>query len=99
MKEIIYKTIGIRGRTTIPFIFRTDLKIGDDTVLEFRKDNGSVIITPMRKCKKGTCELKDEMQLTENEVEEFISACDEEDITKLLSAIQKKLLTKVKGSN
>ena len=38
MKEIIYKTIGRKGRTTIPFIFRMRLEIADDTLLKFTMD-------------------------------------------------------------
>lgn len=48
MKETICRIIGIRGRTTIPFIFRRDLKITDDKFLRWERSGQGLIVTPLR---------------------------------------------------
>lgn len=95
MKETIYKIIGKRGRTTIPTSFRTALKIADNTVLEFKEEKGSVIITPLRKCKNNMCEILGE-SIPEKKVAETPNPEYDETLEKILSALAKKLLTKVK---
>lgn len=97
MKETIYKIIGKRGRTTIPTSFRTALKITNDTVLEFRMENGSVIITPLRKCKNNMCEVLDESVPEETATKTPNHELDET-LEKMLSVLVKKFIAKVTDS-
>ena len=90
MNGIIYKTIGRRGRTTIPFIFRSRLEIADDTLLKFTTNGSQVIISPMRECGSEMCERK-KLDLSTGDAAELIEHCSEESLRILLSAVLAKM--------
>ena len=46
MQEICCKTIGKRGRTTIPFCMRNALGIKNNTLLRFTRNEKQVLVTP-----------------------------------------------------
>lgn len=98
MKEIIYKTIGRKGRTTIPFIFRMRLEIADDTLLKFTTDGSRVIVSPMKECGSEMCERK-RLEVSQDDARELIEHCSDESLKTILSAVLKKLnLTAVDGN-
>ncbi len=90
MEGTIYRIIGIRGRTTIPFLLRTNLKIGDNTMLKYTTDGKSVIVTPLRVCSTDTCPIRPEVKLTPEEIGELLDTCDEETLETLNNMLHKK---------
>lgn len=94
MKEIIYKTIGKRGRTTIPFSFRMGLRITDKMLLKFVRCGNSVVITPMREIEGGICESGAWYDLRKpEEAARLVANCSEETLKLIQSAVLRKLNT------
>ena len=90
MNGIIYKTIGKRGRTTIPFIFRSRLEIVNDTLLKFTLSGDQVIISPMKECGSQMCERK-KLDMTQGDAAELIEHCSDESLEFIFSAVLKKM--------
>lgn len=89
MEKIFYRIIGKRGRTTIPFIFRSDLGIKDNTTLKFEKEDDRIVITPIKECVPDECsKIKD---ISNQDAEEILSVFYDDALKTILSAILKKL--------
>lgn len=97
MSEIIYKTIGKRGRTTIPFSFRRDLKITDDRLLKFTKCGSRVVISPMVELEEGICESGAVYDLKKAEdAERLLENCSAESLKLIQTAVLGRLNTSAK---
>lgn len=97
MSEIIYKTIGKRGRTTIPFSFRRDLKITDKRLLKFTRCGSRVVITPMIELEEGICESGAMYNLKKPEdAERLLENCSAEAFKRIQKAVLSKLNTSAK---
>lgn len=94
MKETICRIIGIRGRTTIPFIFRKDLKITDDTFLRWERSGQSLIVTPLREFKDGICVSGAFYEINNpEEIQKFVDSTDIKNLRLLRRAVLNKLKT------
>ena len=91
MQEICYKTIGKRGRTTIPFCMRNALGIKNNTLLRFTRNEKQVLVTPMRECETGLCELHRKADLTAAEIAELVNEISPATLRQMLPVIEKKL--------
>lgn len=98
MKETICRIIGIRGRTTIPFIFRRDLKITDDTFLRWERSGQRLIVTPLREFKDGICVSGAFYELNNpEEIQRLVDSADEKTLKLLQDAVLRKNKERVPG--
>lgn len=91
MQETYYKSIGKKGRTTIPLCMRIVLGIRDDTLLRFTRNSKQVIITPMRECESGICEMHRKTTLDTEGIHSLIDEISDETLAQMLPMILKKL--------
>lgn len=89
MEKTFYRIIGRKGRTTIPFTFRSDLGIKDNTKLKFEKEDDRIIITPVKECFPNDCDKINE--ISNQDAEEILEAFYGNALNVILSAVLKKI--------
>ena len=91
MQETYYKSIGKKGRTTIPLCMRIVLGIRDDTLLRFTRNSKQVIITPMRECESGICEMHRKASLDTDGIKSLVDEISDETLAQMPPVIINKL--------
>ena len=65
MSNVIYRILGIKGRTTIPFIFRRMLGFKYNDILSFTLDGNTIVVKREKLCTDCKSEKLDEDGINE----------------------------------
>ena len=86
MKKTIYRILGLKGRTTIPFVYRKILGIGYNDILSFTLDVDKIIVKREKIC--DNCQNR---PLDEVELNEFFNSLSTEEKYHALTILSTKL--------
>lgn len=70
---------------------RIVLGIRDDTLLRFTRNSKQVIITPMRECESGICEMHRTASLDTDGIKSLVDEISDETLAQMLPVIINKL--------
>ena len=70
---------------------RIVLGIRDDTLLRFTRNSKQVIITPMRECESGICEMHRKALLDTDGIKSLVDEISDETLAQMLPVIINKL--------
>jgi len=72
--ETIYRILGKRGRTTIPYAFRIIMGFHPNDLISFRRDGDEIIVRREKVCDNCASSDQNELPVTTAALKEFLSS-------------------------
>ncbi|MBE6971762.1 MAG: AbrB/MazE/SpoVT family DNA-binding domain-containing protein [Ruminococcaceae bacterium] len=72
--ETIYRILGKRGRTTIPYILRITMGFHPNDLVSFRRDGDTIVVKREKVCDNCCAGGDKELPVTSDALKEFLSS-------------------------